>query len=99
MNCRKIQLMSYFFGSSHMACAISPMDLWNNYGITPFNAGVPTQTMPATYFELRELLKVQKPKVIVIEMLYISIEEMMESAKGGGLHFLVDNIPLSLGGY
>lgn len=85
------------FGSSHMNTAISPMDLWNDYGITSFNAGIGDQTIPATYFELRELLKVQKPKVVVIETVYIFNDGMMTAAGEERLHWLVDNVPLSFG--
>lgn len=86
-----------FLGSSHMNTAISPMDMWNNYGITSFNAAIGDQTIPASYFELRELLKVQKPKVVVLETYHIFQSEMMTSSGEARLHWLVDNIPMSRG--
>lgn len=84
------------FGSSHMNDAISPMDLWNDYGITSFNAAVAQQTIPASYFEMREILKVQKPKVIVVETYVLRLDALMAGGEGN-LHWLVDNVPLSLG--
>lgn len=82
-------------GTSHMNASISPMDLWNDYGITSFNAGISEQTIPATYFELRELIKVQTPKVVVLETYYIYMKEIITSR--GVLHILVDQLPLSQG--
>ena len=82
-------------GSSHMNCSISPMDLWNDYGITSFNAAMGNQTIPASYFELRELLKVQRPKVVVLETFKIWQNSMISPESQ--LHLLVDNIPFSLG--
>jgi len=84
-------------GSSHMNCGVSPMDLWHDYGITSFNAAIGDQTIPASYFELRELLKVQKPKVVVLETFHVWQTEMMTSSGEERLHWLVDNIPMSLG--
>jgi len=84
-------------GSSHMNTAISPLDLWHEYGITAFNAAIGDQTLPATYFELRELLKVQRPKVIVLEAFYIHKPNMMTSSGEERLHWLVDNVPASPG--
>lgn len=83
------------FGSSHMNTVVSPMDLWNEYGITSFNAAIGDQTIPATYFEIRELLKVQRPKVIVMEMYNIWQPNMMTANGEERLHWLVDNVPMS----
>lgn len=84
-----------FIGSSHMNCTISPMDLWNDYGITSFNAAINAQTIPFSYFELREILKVQKPKIVVLESFFISYNKMIKIEER--LHCLVDNAPLSFG--
>lgn len=84
-----------FLGSSHMYASISPMDMWNDYGIISFNAALGGLTLPSTYFELRELLKVQKPKVIVLDIFYIYFSEMTHTERR--VHYLVDNIPFSLG--
>lgn len=84
-----------FLGSSHMNTVISPMDIWEDYGITSFNAAIGDQTIPASYFELRELLKIQRPKVVVLETYHIFQPEMMTDSGEERLHWLVDNIPMS----
>ena len=86
-----------FLGSSHMNTVISPMDLWKDYGITSFNAAIGDQTIPASYFELRELLKIQRPQVVVLEVYHIFQPEMMTSNGEERLHWLVDNVPMSGG--
>lgn len=85
------------FGTSHMVGTISPMDLWSEYGITSFNAGLNEQTIPSTYFEMREILKVQRPKIIVLEIYYIIQKEMITSAGKERFHWFVDNVPFSSG--
>lgn len=83
-------------GSSHMYASVSPMDLWNEYGITSYNPSFGLQSIPTTYFELRELLKVQKPKVVVLETFMVYLPEIIyENEKR--LHYLVDNVPFSSG--
>lgn len=84
-----------FLGSSHMYASVSPMDLWNDYGITSYNASVGLLSIPGAYFELRELLKVQKPKVLVLETFYIHSEVMVNDETR--FHYIVDNIPFSFG--
>lgn len=84
-------------GSSHMNCTISPMDLWNDYGITSFNAAIGDQSIPSSYFELRELLKVQKPKVVVLETWFIDKTTMMTVGAEARLHWFTNNIPMSSG--
>lgn len=86
-----------FVGNSHMNCTISPMDLWNDYGITSFNAAASGQTIPTTYFELRELLKKQMPQIVVLEIFYIYQKNMMSGEGEEILHRVVDNVPLSFG--
>lgn len=83
-------------GTSHMNDTISPMDLWGDYGITSFNAAIGGQSIPTTYFELRELLRVQKPKVVVLETHYVYQKDMIVDSESR-LHWLVDNVPFSFG--
>ena len=41
------------FGTSHMACDVSPMYLWNKYGITAYNFGNSAEPIPVTYWEMK----------------------------------------------
>ncbi len=56
-----------FFGSSISYCDAAPGWLWDQRGIRSFNMGGPEQTVPLTYFYVREALRTQSPRVAVIE--------------------------------
>ena len=61
-----------FFGSSHAFANINPVTLWREYGIAAQCVGAGEQAMPYTYYTLREAVKVQRPKVAVVEV-YMAI--------------------------
>lgn len=54
-------------GDSECASSISPMEIWNSYGYTGYNCGVPGQQMQDTYYMLEEVLQNQSPKVVLLE--------------------------------
>lgn len=56
-----------FMGSSHCYCGINPSVLWENHGISAFNMSVSGQDKDSAYYELKELLKTQSPKVVFID--------------------------------
>lgn len=56
-----------FLGDSSMLRAISPMEMWKSDGITSYNYSVNSVRMYGTYYLLKDALKTQKPKVVVID--------------------------------
>lgn len=56
-----------FMGSSHTATFFIPQELYNNYGITSYNLASGQQDFLSTYYWIKEALRYQQPKVIVIE--------------------------------
>lgn len=48
-------------GSSHMYRTIQPMELWNDYGIASYNLGSSEQSLPLSYYLLKEAIRKQKP--------------------------------------
>ena len=58
-----------FFGSSHVINAVFPMELWNEYGIVSYNCGGHGNTLPTTYWMLKNVLNQKKPEVVVIDVL------------------------------
>ena len=54
-------------GDSECSTSISPMEIWNTYGYTGYNCGLPGQRIQDTYYQLKKLLKKQSPKVILLE--------------------------------
>ncbi len=75
-------------GDSECSASISPMEIWNTYGYSGYNCGVPSQQLQDTYYLLERILKSQHPKVVFLEtnafyrdFKYInSLETSMEEA-------------------
>lgn len=60
-----------FLGSSHGATAFIPQELYNNYGITSYNLCCEQQNLVVSYYWLKEALRYQKPKAVVLETFYL----------------------------
>ena len=74
-----------FFGSSHAASFFLPQELYNGYGITGYNLGCEQQNLVISYFWLKEALRFQKPKAVVIDcyMLFpYKTEEPLNTEEG-----------------
>lgn len=56
-----------FLGSSVVVNAFIPQELYNDYGIRSYNLGSEQQSMFLSYYWLKEALRFQKPKVIVLD--------------------------------
>lgn len=56
-----------FLGSSRASCAFSPQELYNMYGIRSYNLGCEMQNVLVSYYWLKEALRFQSPKVVVLE--------------------------------
>ena len=61
------QIDVLMFGSSHMACDVSPMYLWNKYGITSYNLGNSGEPMAVTYWEMEMAFDYCQPKVVIVD--------------------------------
>ena len=55
-----------FIGESGIYKGISPMKIWEGYKITSYAYGSPTAKLYNNYYCIKEVLKYQKPKVIVL---------------------------------
>ena len=63
-----------FFGSSHVFWDIDPAILYKNYGIASYNFATASAPIWHVYFSLKEALKKQIPKVILIEAYSITYD-------------------------
>ena len=68
-NLRKNSVDVLFFGSSHTVSTFNPQVIYDDYGITSYNMGCEQQSLVVTYYWLREALKYQSPKVVVLDTL------------------------------
>lgn len=65
MNKNSVEVL--FLGSSHAASSFIPQELYENYGITSYNLGCEQQNLIVSYFWLKEALRFQTPKVVVLD--------------------------------
>ena len=56
-----------FLGSSKVINGVLPMELWNDYGIVSYNLGGHANTIPTSYWVLRNALEHTTPKCVVLD--------------------------------
>lgn len=66
-NQQKNTIDVFFFGASSVYRGISPLVIWENYGISSYNFGVALQSPVVIYYKFIESLKYQSPKIIVLD--------------------------------
>jgi len=57
-----------YFGSSLVYCNVVPSVIWEESGITSYVMAGPEQTIPISYYYIRETCRIQNPKAIVLEV-------------------------------
>ncbi len=84
-----------FFGPSVVHYSISPMQLWNDYGITSYNMGNDSERLTMTYYNIVNSLDYCHPKVIVVDL---NAMTWAGSTRDNTLkdHNFLDAVPLSL---
>ena len=77
-----------FTGNSDVYRGVSPMALYNEYGITSYNFVSSGQRMWIAYAMLEEALKYQNPKIV-----FFNVDELYYTSKtNGGAHKVYDNM-------
>lgn len=56
-----------FLGSSHGVTSFCPQEVYNQYGITSYNLSSDQQGLVTSYYWLKEALRYQTPKAVVLE--------------------------------
>lgn len=81
-------------GSSHMYRTIQPMELWNDYGIASYNLGSSEQSLPLSYYLLKEAVRKQNPSYVVLDvyMLIMPLKDYTHER----VHQVVDNMEWSV---
>lgn len=83
-----------FLGSSKVINAILPMELWNDYGIVSYNLGGHANTLPTSYWVLRNALDHTTPKCVVIDCMGAQWDNLL-SENFLYSHLSFDAFPLS----
>ena len=81
-----------FVGSSQMFTTVVPAVLWEEYGMTSYDFGANEQPMYLSYYYIKEALKYQNPKAIVLEVSYCNTPEYTHE---GVLHINLDDLRMS----
>ncbi len=74
-----------FLGSSNAVCGFIPPELYHKYGISSYNLACEQQNLFTSYYWLREALRFQKPRTVVLDtaMLYLyDNEDLANSIEG-----------------
>lgn len=82
-----------FIGSSQMYADMAPAVLFSEYGITSYDFCANEQPMWISYYYIKEALKHQNPKVIVLDVFTAYGEDYEEE---GVNHINLDDLPMSL---
>lgn len=78
-----------FFGSSRMYSAVNPAVLWENYGMAAYDFCCNEQSYSITYYYLKEALKRQKPKAVVVDISFgVGLTETREPMRHLNLDYL-----------
>lgn len=77
-------------GSSHAYYGFQPNVLWEEQGYTSYVMGSPEQTIASSYFLLREALKYQRPKVVLLESYFFWYDGLYTSE--GRVHAVLDGM-------
>lgn len=59
-----------FIGSSHAYYGLNPAVFWDEFGVSSYMFGANEQPLWISYYYIKEVLKYQKPKAIVLDTLY-----------------------------
>lgn len=69
-----------FIGDCEVFSNVSPITLWENYGITSFIRGSAQQLIWQSYYLLEDTLRYEKPKVVVYNVLAMKYNEPQKEA-------------------
>jgi hypothetical protein len=65
---RKNSLDVVFVGSSHIHTGVNPAIIWQEQGIPSFDLSLSSQPFWNSYYYIKEIIKHQKPKVVVLDV-------------------------------
>lgn len=82
-----------FFGNSHMANAVYPMELWHDQGIVSYNLAGFGLPLPTSYWIMHNALEDANPELVVIDCCALSSVDKAGTA--GMMHGQTDSMPLN----
>lgn len=81
-----------FIGSSQLYAHVAPAVLYRDYGMTSYDFSANEQPLSISYYYIKEALKYQRPKAIVLEVFTVYGDGLEEA---GVNHINLDDLPFS----
>ncbi len=81
-------------GSSHMQYSIQPAQLFGEFGITSCNVSTAAQSVPTTYYIVKEMIDRHSPELVIVDLFCLFYPENYFTTTR--FHQAVDNLPLSM---
>lgn len=72
-----------FIGSSHAYYGLNPAIFWDEFGIPSYMFGANEQPLWISYHYIKEVLKYQKPKAIILDVLYTTRDVNIKNNEKG----------------
>ena len=82
-----------FFGSSNTYCSFNPLIFYEESGVKSYILATQNQPVWASYTYMKESLKTQKPKLLVMDILAFTYKD--EYSDDGVTHSYMDDLPMS----
>lgn len=84
-----------FLGASHVQCGVSPMELYEKYGIRSFNLAGAGQMISGSYFLLEQAYESYDIETVFLDVSTMFIDESThsESLINGYWRWILDNLP------
>lgn len=81
-----------FLGTSHVLFGVMPLQIYQEHGLVTSNLGTSNQSVAASYYLLKEVLKKQTPQIVMLDAsgLFLSGEN------DASWRYILDSMPLSL---
>lgn len=79
-----------YIGSSHAYCTFDPELIDEGLGTNSFNFGSPLQYPDSTYYVLQEVFKYQKPKTVIYEIYWDTIDDEFDLSQADAVIGAVD---------
>lgn len=81
-------------GPSHMQYAIQPAQLFGEYGIASCNMGSTAQSIPTSYYVIKDMINRHEPELVVLDLFCVFYPEANFSPTR--FHQAMDSFPLSV---
>lgn len=80
-----------FVGSSNIYNGVSPLEIWEETGITSYSYASPEQKIWLSYYAIEEVLTLQNPKIIMLDVNEAFADDYLEE---DNIRKLLDNMKL-----